>query len=99
MALEYRPEGRQGAGSVPRKGLLRRTDVFFFIFHTVRFSMRHVTDRGCPHSPDGSVDIGELDQVPFTSLYCLEWAYSVQLHKTLLGFSEESPIASEQISG
>lgn len=73
--------------------------MFFFIFHMVRFSTRHVTDRGCPHSPDGSVDIGELDQVPFPSLYCLEWAYSVQLHETLLGFSEESPIAPEQIPG
>lgn len=71
--------------------------MFFFIFHSVHFSMRHVTDSGCPHSPDGSFDIGELGQAPFTSLYSLEWNYNVQLYETLLRFSEESPIASDQI--
>lgn len=70
--------------------------MFFFIFHMVHFSIRHVTDRGCPHSPN---DVGELGQAHFSSLYCLEWDYNVQFYETLLGFSEESPIASDQISG
>lgn len=61
--------------------------------------MRHVAGRGYPHSPDGSFDIEEVDQPPFTSLDSLGWNYNVQLYEKSLRFSEESPVSSDKLPG